>query len=33
LLEWLPSRKQTTTNVAEDAGEKEPSYTAVGNVN
>jgi hypothetical protein len=27
LLEWLPSR---TTNVGEDVGKKEPSYTAVG---
>jgi hypothetical protein len=26
LLEWLPSRTQTT-NVGEDAGESEPSYT------
>jgi hypothetical protein len=28
----LPSRPQTTTNVDEDAGIKEPSYTASGNV-
>jgi hypothetical protein len=32
LLEWLPSRTQTTTNVDEDVGKKEPSYTAGGNV-
>jgi hypothetical protein len=32
LLECLPSRKKTTTNVGQDVGEKEPSYTAGGNV-
>jgi hypothetical protein len=32
-LEWLPSRTQITTNVDEDAGKKEPSYTGVGNGN
>jgi hypothetical protein len=31
LLEWLPSRTQTT-NVGKDVGVKEPSYMAV-NVN
>jgi hypothetical protein len=30
--EWLSSRTQTTTNVGEDAGKKESSYTAGGNV-
>jgi hypothetical protein len=29
----LPSRTQTTTNVGEDVGKKEPSYTAGGDVN
>jgi hypothetical protein len=29
----LPSRTQTTTDVGEDAGKKEPSYTAGGNAN
>jgi hypothetical protein len=33
LLERLASRTQTTTNVGEDVGKKEPSYTADGNVN
>jgi hypothetical protein len=28
-----PSRTQITTNVDEDVGKKEPSYTAGGNVN
>jgi hypothetical protein len=28
LLTLLPSRTPTTTNVAEDSGKKEPSYTA-----
>jgi hypothetical protein len=32
LLEWLPSRIQTTTNGGEDVGEKEPLYTVGGNV-
>jgi hypothetical protein len=32
LLEWLSSRIQTT-NIGEDVGEKEPLYTAGGNVN
>jgi hypothetical protein len=32
LLEWLSSRKQIT-NVGEDAGKKEPSYTVGGNAN
>jgi hypothetical protein len=32
LLEWLPSNTKTT-NVGKDVGEKEPSYTAGGNVN
>jgi hypothetical protein len=31
-LKLLPSTTQTTTNVGEDAGEKEPSYTVGGNV-
>jgi hypothetical protein len=30
MLEWLSSRMQTTTNVGEDVGKKEPSYTAGG---
>jgi hypothetical protein len=30
-LEWLSSRIPTT-NAGEDGGEKEPSYTASGNV-
>jgi hypothetical protein len=29
-LEWLPSRTQTTTNVGEDAGRKEPHTLLVG---
>jgi hypothetical protein len=33
LLERLPSKTQTTTNVGEDNGKKEISYTAGGNVN
>jgi hypothetical protein len=33
LLEYLPSRTPPTKNVGEDAGKKEPSYTAGGNVN
>jgi hypothetical protein len=33
LLEWLPSRTQTTTNVDEGVEKKEPIYTAGGNVN
>jgi hypothetical protein len=33
LLEWLPSRTQTATNVGKDVGKKEPSYTAGKNVN
>jgi hypothetical protein len=32
LLEEIPSRTHTTTNVGEDAGNKEHSYTAGGNV-
>jgi hypothetical protein len=32
-LEQLLSRTQTTTNVGEDVGKKEPSFTAGGNVN
>jgi hypothetical protein len=32
LLEQLPSRTQITTNVGENAGKKEPSYTAGGNI-
>jgi hypothetical protein len=32
LLEWLSLRTQTT-NVGEDVGKKEPSYTAGGNAN
>jgi hypothetical protein len=32
LLEQLPSRTLTTTNVGEDVGKKEPSHTAGGNV-
>jgi hypothetical protein len=28
----IPSRTPITTNVGEDAGKKEPSYTAGGNV-
>jgi hypothetical protein len=30
LLEWLPSRKHTTTNIGEDVEKKEPLYTVVG---
>jgi hypothetical protein len=30
LLDWLPSRAQTTTNVGEDVGKKEPSTVLVG---
>jgi hypothetical protein len=33
LVRILSSRTQTTTNVGEDVGEKQPSYTAGGNVN
>jgi hypothetical protein len=33
LLEWLPSRTQTTRNVVEDVRKKELSHTAGGNVN
>jgi hypothetical protein len=33
MLEWLSSRTLPTTNVGEDVGKKEPSYTAGGNVN
>jgi hypothetical protein len=35
MLELLPSKTSLPTNVGEDAvgGEKEPSYTAGGNVN
>jgi hypothetical protein len=29
LLEWLPSRTQTTKDVGEDMEKKEPSYTLV----
>jgi hypothetical protein len=29
----IVSRTQTTTNVGEDAGEKEPSYAVGGNIN
>jgi hypothetical protein len=29
--EWLSSRTPPTTNVGEDVGKKEPSYTAGGN--
>jgi hypothetical protein len=32
-VRMLPSRTQTTTDVGEDAGKKEPSYTAGGNAN
>jgi hypothetical protein len=32
-LEWLPSRTQTITNVGEDGGKKEFSYTVGSNVN
>jgi hypothetical protein len=32
LLEWLPSRTLATTNVGEDVGKKESSYTAGGNI-
>jgi hypothetical protein len=32
LLQQLPSRTPTTTNVGEDAGKKEPSYTAGQNI-
>jgi hypothetical protein len=31
-LDWLASRTLSMTNVGEDAGKKEPSYTADGNV-
>jgi hypothetical protein len=31
-VELLPSRTAPTTNVGENAGKKEPSYTAGGNV-
>jgi hypothetical protein len=33
MLEWLPSRTQITTNVDEDVGEKDSSYTVGRNVN
>jgi hypothetical protein len=33
LLERLSSRTQTTTNVGEYIGEKDPSYAVGGNVN
>jgi hypothetical protein len=33
LLKWLSLRTQTTTKVGNDVGEKDPSYTAGGNVN
>jgi hypothetical protein len=33
LLEWLPSRTQTTTNVGEDVGKKKLSYTVGGYIN
>jgi hypothetical protein len=33
LLDWLPSKTKTTTNVGKDVGKKEPSYTDGGNVN
>jgi hypothetical protein len=29
----MPSKTPPTTNVGEDVGKKEPSYTAGGNVN
>jgi hypothetical protein len=32
LLEWLPSRTQTTTNAGKEVEKKELSYTADGNV-
>jgi hypothetical protein len=32
VLEWLASRTPPPTNVGEDVGQKEPSYTAGGNV-
>jgi hypothetical protein len=32
-LAWLPSRIQTTSNVAKDVGEKELFYTLGENVN
>jgi hypothetical protein len=32
LLEYLPSRTPRTTNVGEDSGKKEPSFTAGRNV-
>jgi hypothetical protein len=32
LLEWILSRPPITTNAGEDAGRKEPSHTAGGNV-
>jgi hypothetical protein len=32
-LEWLKSRMQATTNVGEDVGKRDPSYTVDGNVN
>jgi hypothetical protein len=32
-LEWLSSRMQTTTNIGEDVGKRDPSYTVDGNVN
>jgi hypothetical protein len=33
MSEWLSLRTQTTTNVGEDVGKKEPSYTVGGNIN
>jgi hypothetical protein len=33
LLEWLPSKTQTTINVGKDEKKKEPSCTFGGNVN
>jgi hypothetical protein len=33
MLEWLSSKAQTTTNVGEGVGKKEPSYAVGGNVN
>jgi hypothetical protein len=33
LLEWLPSRTQTTTNAGKDVGKKEPSHIVGEDVN
>jgi hypothetical protein len=33
LTEELPSRTQTTTNIDQDVGKNEPSYTTGGNLN